>query len=94
MVNDSPFHQITDDVADSNLALLNPGRIVRQGTTIEISQRETIGLLGNDGGRLVSLCDMPIVVPSNDTPRIQECQILIGHIICDLVERGVIDHAP
>ncbi len=54
----------------------------------------TIGLLGNDGGRMVSLCDSSIVVPSNDTPRIQECQILIGHIICDLAERGVIDHAP
>jgi D-sedoheptulose 7-phosphate isomerase len=54
----------------------------------------TIGLLGNNGGRMVPLCDLLIVVASNDTPRIQECQILIGHIICDLVERGVVDHAP
>ena len=54
----------------------------------------TIGLLGNDGGRMRTLCDLSIIVPSNDTPRIQECQILIGHIICDLVERGVVDHAP
>jgi len=54
----------------------------------------TIGLLGGDGGRMAPLCDLSIVVASNDTPRIQECQILIGHIICDLVERGVVDHAP
>jgi D-sedoheptulose 7-phosphate isomerase len=54
----------------------------------------TIGLLGCGGGSMASLCDLRIVVDSQDTPRIQECQILIGHIICDLVERGVVDHAP
>jgi D-sedoheptulose 7-phosphate isomerase len=53
----------------------------------------TIGLLGCGGGLIAPLCDLPIIVASNDTPRIQECQILIGHIICDLVERGSIDHA-
>ncbi len=31
-------------------------------------------------------CDLLINVPSNDTPRIQECHILVGHIICELVE--------
>jgi len=47
----------------------------------------TIGLLGKDGGRAKALCDHTIVVPSEDTQRIQEGHITIGHIICGLVER-------
>ena len=45
------------------------------------------GFLGRDGGKLKKLVDLPIVVPSNDTARIQEAHITIGHIICDLLER-------
>ena len=41
----------------------------------------TIGLLGKDGGRVKDLVDICIVIPSNDTARIQEMHILIGHII-------------
>ena len=48
---------------------------------------QTIALTGESGGRMKSLADMLLNVPSNDTPRIQECHILIGHIICELVER-------
>jgi D-sedoheptulose 7-phosphate isomerase len=48
----------------------------------------TIGLLGGNGGTLKSEVDTAILVPSNDTPRIQECHILLGHIICDIVERN------
>ncbi|GAW66620.1 phosphoheptose isomerase [Geoanaerobacter pelophilus] len=47
----------------------------------------TIALLGKDGGSIRSVVDLPLVVPSNDTPRIQEGHITIIHIICDLVER-------
>ncbi|NVO18320.1 MAG: SIS domain-containing protein [Bacteroidetes bacterium] len=46
----------------------------------------TIGLTGIGGGKMNSLSDHIIKVPSNDTPRIQECHIMIGHIICQLVE--------
>lgn len=46
----------------------------------------TIGLLGNTGGKCASLCDIPIIVPFEDVPRIQECHIMIGHILCELVE--------
>jgi D-sedoheptulose 7-phosphate isomerase len=53
----------------------------------------TVGLLGNEGGQLKDLVDVPIVVRSKDTPRIQECHILIGHIICDIVERGMTEAA-
>ncbi|MER3524707.1 MAG: phosphoheptose isomerase [Ignavibacteria bacterium] len=47
---------------------------------------KTIGFLGKDGGSSKDLCDVPIIVPSNDTQRIQEGHITIGHIICGLVE--------
>ena len=46
----------------------------------------TIGLTGRTGGKMVDKCDFCIKVPSDDTPRIQESHILIGHIICWLVE--------
>jgi len=45
-----------------------------------------ICLTGTSGGRMSELADVLINVPSTDTPRIQEVQILIGHIICELVE--------
>ena len=46
----------------------------------------TVALAGRDGGKLAPLCDYAIVVPSNETPRIQEMHIMIGHILCDLLE--------
>ena len=48
-----------------------------------------IGWAGRDGGRLSGLCDLPIVVPSEDTARIQEMHILVGHVLCDLVEEAM-----
>lgn len=47
----------------------------------------TIALLGKDGGTTKDIADLAIIVPSNDTQRIQEGHITIGHIICGLVER-------
>jgi len=46
----------------------------------------TVGLTGENGGAMKELCDYCICVPSNETPRIQESHILIGHIICAVVE--------
>ncbi|MBE0648765.1 MAG: D-sedoheptulose 7-phosphate isomerase [Bacteroidales bacterium] len=46
----------------------------------------TIGLTGESGGKMKDHCDYLINVPSSDTPRIQESHIMIGHIICELVE--------
>ena len=46
----------------------------------------TVGLLGNDGGRALPLCDHPLVVESPVTARIQEVHILIGHLLCEEVE--------
>ena len=46
----------------------------------------TIGFTGESGGKIKNECDILLNVPSTDTPRIQESHILIGHIICQLVE--------
>ena len=46
----------------------------------------TIGLLGGSGGMLRELVDYPMLVPSTFTARIQESHILLGHILCDLIE--------
>lgn len=45
-----------------------------------------IGLTGGHGGDLRARCDICLCVPGDDTPRVQEAHIAIGHIICDLVE--------
>ncbi len=49
----------------------------------------TIGLTGAGGGTVVKNAELCICVPSKETPRIQECHILIGHIISELVEREI-----
>tara|TARA_A100001015_G_C14807920_1_gene639665 strand:- start:245 stop:811 length:567 start_codon:yes stop_codon:yes gene_type:complete len=47
---------------------------------------KTIGLSGRDGGKMKNLCDVNLIVPSNDTARIQEMHIVIGHTLCHLIE--------
>ena len=49
----------------------------------------TIALTGATGGRLRDLVDVLIAVPSQETPRIQECHILAGHALCDAVEQSM-----
>ena len=49
---------------------------------------KTIGLSGKDGGIFNDICDVNIIAPSNDTPRIQEIHILIGHTLCHLIEQA------
>ena len=49
----------------------------------------TIGLTGNTGGELKALVDLPIVIPSKKTSRIQESHILIGHILCECVDEMI-----
>lgn len=47
----------------------------------------TVGLLGKDGGSIKDLCDLALIVPTDDTPRVQEGHITIIHIVCDLLEK-------
>ncbi len=49
----------------------------------------TVALVGRDGGKMATMADYAIIIPSNDTPRIQESHILIGHIICDVIEKEI-----
>jgi len=49
---------------------------------------KTIGLSGKGGGEFNSLCEVNIIVPSEDTPRIQEMHALIGHTICHLIDQS------
>ena len=63
----------------------NSENIINSISVAKSMNIQTVGLTGNSGGRMSSVCDC-IVVPSKDTARIQECHILIGHIICELIE--------
>ena len=59
----------------------------------EVARRKgiyTICFLGKDGGKLKDFCDLPIIVPANDTPRIQECHELIMHMIAEIVEKELV----
>ena len=52
---------------------------------------KTIGFMGNDGGNMKDCVDIGIIVPSNDTARIQEVHITVGHIICEIIEQDLIN---
>lgn len=52
-----------------------------------------VGMTGQSGGKMRDLCDVLLNVPSAETPRIQESHILIGHILCELVEREMFGKA-
>jgi D-sedoheptulose 7-phosphate isomerase len=47
----------------------------------------TVALVGKDGGKMANMADISLIIPSNETPRIQEAHILIGHILCDIIEK-------
>ncbi|MGB5866824.1 MAG: D-sedoheptulose 7-phosphate isomerase [Arcobacteraceae bacterium] len=49
---------------------------------------KTVGLSGRDGGEMNNVCDINLIVPSNNTPRIQEMHILFGHTICQIIDNN------
>ncbi len=49
---------------------------------------KTVGFSGRDGGLMNDICDINLVVPSNNTPRIQEMHILFGHTICQIIDNN------
>jgi len=58
----------------------------------EVAKRKNIlcvALVGKDGGKMAEIADIALVVPSDSTPRIQESHILIGHILCDIIEKEI-----
>lgn len=64
----------------------NSANIIKAFEVAKEKQMITIAFTGITGGQMKSICDHLINVPSADTPRIQESHIMIGHIICQLVE--------
>jgi D-sedoheptulose 7-phosphate isomerase len=54
----------------------------------------TIGFTGKDGGLLKESVDICLQIPSANTPRIQECHITVGHILCSLIEKELFGTGP
>jgi len=67
----------------------NSPNIVKAFETAKNIGVKTISFTGESGGTLKNISDILINVPSKDTPRIQESHIMIGHIICELVEENL-----
>lgn len=77
---------------DVLIAISTSGKSVNIVRAVEEARKlgiHTVGLLGCGGGYVSELCSYNIIVPSQDTARIQECHILIGHTICELIEQNL-----
>jgi D-sedoheptulose 7-phosphate isomerase len=94
--NDSSFNEIFSrqikalgkegDVAIGISTSGNSPNIVKALEVAKEMGIKTIALAGNDGGTMAKIADVSLIVPSGSTPRIQETHILIGHILCEMVE--------
>jgi Phosphoheptose isomerase len=94
--NDSGFEKVfarqTDALGNEGdvfIALSTSGNSENLIEALKICRAKkivTIGLTGQTGGKMAAMCDICIKIPSNDTPRIQEVHIMVGHIICSIVE--------
>jgi len=74
---------------DVAVALSTSGRSPNVVRGVQAARKKglvTVGLTGRDGGTLKELVDYCVCVPSSETARIQECHILIGHILCEILE--------
>ena len=65
----------------------NSANVLRAIQAARGKRMVVVGLTGADGGKMRDLCDVVLRVPCDSTPRIQECHILIGHTICELLEQ-------
>ena len=64
----------------------NSQNLVHAASTAKALELKTIALTGESGGKLAPLCDLSILAPANDTPRVQELHLPIYHAICTVVE--------
>ena len=64
----------------------NSPNIIKAFEVAKEMEMKTVAFTGNDGGGIAKIADFSLVVPSSSTPRIQEAHILIGHILCEMVE--------
>ena len=99
--NDFGFDEIfsrqvhaTLDAEDVAVGVSTSGRSMDVIKGVEEARKigaKTIALTGSGGGQLAPLCDHTVIVPSEDTQRIQECHIMIGHIVCELIDEALGD---
>lgn len=66
----------------------NSSNVVSALTLAKELRCSTLGLSGRDGGKMNDICDINLIVPSDDTPRIQEIHILLGHTLCHIVDEA------
>lgn len=64
----------------------NSPNILRAAETANVIGMTVVGMTGETGGALRPLCHWLLNMPSCDTPRIQECHMLLGHLLCELIE--------
>jgi D-sedoheptulose 7-phosphate isomerase len=67
----------------------NSSNIIKAFEVAKEMGMKTVALTGNDGGVLAKMADISLIVSSTSTPRIQEAHILIGHILCEMVEHDL-----
>ena len=70
----------------------NSKNVIKAVSAARNKDLKIIGFLGGSGGELKNLVDIPIIIPSKSTQRIQEGHITVGHILCELVERFLYDN--
>ena len=89
---DNIYSRLIDGIGEAGDVLVglstsgNSANIVKAFETAKKKEMITIGFTGKSGGNMKPLCDHLVNIPSTDTPRIQESHIMVGHIICQLVE--------
>jgi D-sedoheptulose 7-phosphate isomerase len=92
---DAVYSRIIDGIGQEGDVLIglstsgNSGNIVKAFETAKEKKLITVGLTGATGGAMKTISDYLINIPSTDTPRIQESHIMVGHIICQLVEEKI-----
>lgn len=77
---------------DVVIGISTSGNSVNVHKAMEVAKLKgcyTAAFLGKDGGTIKNAVDLPIIVKSSNTPRIQECHIFIGHTLCELVEKEI-----
>ena len=89
---DEIYSRLIDGIGEQGDVLVglstsgNSPNILKAFKTAKKKEMITIGFTGKSGGEMRTLCDHLINIPSTDTPRIQESHIMVGHIVCQLVE--------
>lgn len=77
---------------DVLIALSTSGNSTNVVRAVEQANRngmKTVGFTGKTGGKMGSICDLLLAIPDTDTPRIQECHMLMGHTVCEIVEARI-----